>query len=61
MAPADAGAGASDANVVDTESFHHVELQVRAMLPAAGIDMRRFRALSHGEVWNFQDSGSNAG
>ena len=35
--------------------------RLRAALSEAGIDMRRFRALSHGEVWNFQDSGSNAG
>jgi hypothetical protein len=31
------------------------------MLPAAGTDMSRVHALSHGEVWNFQDPGSNAG
>ena len=31
------------------------------MLPAAGTDMSRVHALSHGEVWNFQDSGRKAG
>jgi len=34
--------------------------RLRAALSAAGIDSSRFRALRHGEVWNFTDSDGGA-
>ena len=35
--------------------------RLRAALSAAGIALSRFRALTHGEVWHFQDPADKAG